>query len=101
MKIIRFTSGFTIEYGIIDGDMIRGLAGAPYGGINLTHNYYRPPDMRVFPPCIPSKIVALGVNYRSHGEEMSHRIPAEPLIFLKPPTAVIGHEDNIIYPPSS
>jgi 2-keto-4-pentenoate hydratase/2-oxohepta-3-ene-1,7-dioic acid hydratase in catechol pathway len=57
--------------------------------------------MRLLAPCTPSKIIALGVNYRSHGEEMSHRIPTEPLIFLKPPTAVIGPEDNIIYPESS
>jgi 2-keto-4-pentenoate hydratase/2-oxohepta-3-ene-1,7-dioic acid hydratase in catechol pathway len=101
MKILRFTNGFTIEYGIIDGDMIQGLAGPPFDGIKLTHNHYRPTDMRLLPPCTPSKIVALGVNYRSHGEEMSHRIPTEPLIFLKPPTAVIGHEDKIVYPPSS
>jgi 2-keto-4-pentenoate hydratase/2-oxohepta-3-ene-1,7-dioic acid hydratase in catechol pathway len=101
MKILRFTNGFNIEFGIIDGDMIQGLAGPPYEGIKLTHNFYRPGDMRVLPPCVPSKIVALGVNYRSHGEEMSHRIPSEPLIFIKPATAVIGHEDKIIYPPSS
>ena len=101
MKIVRFTNGFTIQYGVIDGDMIQGLALPPYEGIRLTNHYYRPTDMRILPPCEPSKIVALGVNYRSHGEEMSHRIPTEPLIFLKPPTAVIGHEDTIIYPPSS
>ena len=101
MKIVRFTNGFTTEYGVIDGDMIQGLATPPFDGIKPTHNYYRPTDMRLLAPCAPSKIVALGVNYRSHGEEMSHRIPAEPLIFLKPPTAVIGHEDKIIYPPSS
>jgi 2-keto-4-pentenoate hydratase/2-oxohepta-3-ene-1,7-dioic acid hydratase in catechol pathway len=81
--------------------MIQGLAGPPYDGIKLTHSFYRPTDTRLLAPCMPSKIVALGVNYRSHGEEMSHRIPSEPLIFLKPPTAVIGHEDKIIYPPSS
>ena len=101
MKILRFTNGFNIEYGIIDGDMIVGLAGPPYEEIKTTHNYYRPTDMRILAPCTPSKIVALGVNYRSHGEEMSHRIPTEPLIFLKPPTAVIGHEDKIVYPKSS
>jgi 2-keto-4-pentenoate hydratase/2-oxohepta-3-ene-1,7-dioic acid hydratase in catechol pathway len=101
MKIVRFTSGFTIKYGIFNGEMIQGLAGEPYESIKLTHNYYRPTDMRLLAPCTPSKIIALGVNYRSHGEEMSHRIPTEPLIFLKPPTAVIGHEDNIIFPKSS
>jgi 2-keto-4-pentenoate hydratase/2-oxohepta-3-ene-1,7-dioic acid hydratase in catechol pathway len=101
MKIVRFTNGFSIEYGIIDGDMIQGLAGTPFEGINLKHNFYRTTDTRILAPCLPSKIIALGVNYRSHGEEMSHSLPDEPLIFLKPPTAVIGHGENIIYPPSS
>ena len=101
VKIVRFTDRFNIEYGIIDGDMIQGLAAPPFEGIRLTNHYYRPTEMRILPPCVPSKIVALGVNYKSHGEEMSHRLPEEPLIFLKPPTAVIGHEDKIIYPPSS
>jgi 2-keto-4-pentenoate hydratase/2-oxohepta-3-ene-1,7-dioic acid hydratase in catechol pathway len=101
MKIVRFSTGFNIHYGVTDGDMITGLTTSPFEGIELTHNYYRPNNMRILAPCLPSKIIALGVNYRSHGEEMSHRIPVEPLIFLKPPTAVIGHEENIVYPPSS
>jgi 2-keto-4-pentenoate hydratase/2-oxohepta-3-ene-1,7-dioic acid hydratase in catechol pathway len=101
MKIVRFDTGFKIQYGISDGDMITGLARPPFEGIELTHNYYRPTGVRLLAPCTPSKIIALGVNYRSHGEEMSHRIPSEPLIFLKPATAVIGHEDNIVYPESS
>jgi 2-keto-4-pentenoate hydratase/2-oxohepta-3-ene-1,7-dioic acid hydratase in catechol pathway len=49
----------------------------------------------------PSKIVALGLNYRNHAEETKNPIPKEPLIFLKPGTAVIGPEDSIVYPPSS
>jgi 2-keto-4-pentenoate hydratase/2-oxohepta-3-ene-1,7-dioic acid hydratase in catechol pathway len=57
--------------------------------------------MRLLSPCLPTKIVALGVNYRSHGEEMKSSLPAEPLIFIKPSTSVIGTEDNIIYPESS
>ncbi len=101
MKIVRFTNGFTTEYGVIDGDMIQALSGSPFESYTITHKFYRPTDVKILPPCLPSKIVALGVNYKSHGEEMSHSIPTEPLIFLKPPTAVIGHEDTIIYPPSS
>jgi 2-keto-4-pentenoate hydratase/2-oxohepta-3-ene-1,7-dioic acid hydratase in catechol pathway len=101
MKIVRFTNGFTTEYGFIDGDMIQALSGSPFESCRPTHKFYRPTDVKILPPSLPSKIVALGVNYKSHGEEMSHRIPTEPLIFLKPPTAVIGHNDTIICPPSS
>ena len=53
------------------------------------------------PPCQPSKIVAIGINYRSHATEFKHDLPDSPLMFLKPGTAVIGPEDNIIYPPLS
>jgi 2-keto-4-pentenoate hydratase/2-oxohepta-3-ene-1,7-dioic acid hydratase in catechol pathway len=101
MKIVRITNGFTTEYGFIDGDMIQALSGSPFESYKSTHKFYRPTDVKILPPCLPSKIVALGVNYKSHGEEMSHNLPSEPLIFIKPPTAVIGHEDTIIYPPSS
>ncbi len=85
----------------MDSEGIRGLAGTPFDGINITNQYHRPSDIRLLAPCTPSKIVALGVNYRSHGEEMSHRIPEEPLIFIKPSTSVIGTEGYIVYPESS
>jgi 2-keto-4-pentenoate hydratase/2-oxohepta-3-ene-1,7-dioic acid hydratase in catechol pathway len=98
---VRFTHGEKAEWGIAYEDVIRGIEGPPYESIQETNRYHRHTDIRLLPPCLPSKVVALGVNYRSHGEEMGHRIPAEPLIFIKPSTSVIGTEDNIIYPESS
>jgi 2-keto-4-pentenoate hydratase/2-oxohepta-3-ene-1,7-dioic acid hydratase in catechol pathway len=101
VKIVRFTHGEKAVYGVTDDEGIRGLAGPPFDGIEFTNQYHRPSDIRLLAPCTPSKIVALGVNYRSHGEEMNHRIPEEPLIFIKPSTSVIGTEDNIVYPEAS
>jgi len=101
MKIVRYTFGKKIEYGILDGKRIQALDGNPYGRIKTTDRYYDSSEVKLLAPCVPSKIVALGVNYQSHGDEMSHRIPAEPLIFIKPSTSVIGPEDNIVYPESS
>jgi len=98
---VRFTHGEKAEYGLMDSEGIRGLAGTPFEGINITNQYHRPGDIRLLAPCTPSKIVALGVNYHSHGEEMSHRIPEEPLMFIKPSTSVIGTEAYIVYPESS
>ncbi|MFN3966250.1 MAG: fumarylacetoacetate hydrolase family protein, partial [Endomicrobiia bacterium] len=46
----------------------------------------------------PSKIIALGLNYIDHAKELNMKIPDEPVIFLKPPSAVIGHLENIVYP---
>lgn len=50
------------------------------------------------PPCQPSKVVCVGFNYRDHAAEMGLELPKEPLLFLKPPTAVIGHGAPIPYP---
>ncbi len=55
-------------------------------------------EVRLLPPTVPSKIVAVGLNYRDHAEELGMSLPEEPLIFLKPPSAVIGPEDHIILP---
>jgi 2-keto-4-pentenoate hydratase/2-oxohepta-3-ene-1,7-dioic acid hydratase in catechol pathway len=101
VKIVRFTHGQKAEYGVLYEDAIKSIEDSPFEAINETHQFHRLGDIRLLPPCVPSKVVALGVNYRSHGEEMNHRIPEEPLIFIKPSTSVIGPEDYIIYPPSS
>jgi 2-keto-4-pentenoate hydratase/2-oxohepta-3-ene-1,7-dioic acid hydratase in catechol pathway len=101
VKIVHFALGRKTAYGILVGDKIRVFTGSPYGRIKTTDVHYNLGDVKLLPPCTPSKVVALGVNYRSHGEEMGHRIPAEPLIFIKPSTSVIGPEDDIVYPESA
>jgi len=50
---------------------------------------------------VPSKIIAVGANYKNHAMEMGRPIPEEPLIFLKPPSAVVGPNDIIVYPKMS
>lgn len=49
----------------------------------------------------PTKIVCVGRNYRDHAKEMGNDVPAEPLIFLKPPSSVIGNGEAIVLPPQS
>jgi len=84
---------------------IRGLRGNPFSQFR-GHSYdarfdgttYERDKVKILAPCLPSKIVALGLNYRSHAEETKLPIPEVPLIFLKPSTAVIGPEEKIILP---
>ncbi len=57
-----------------------------------------PAELRLLPPVEPSKIVAVGLNYRDHAREMRKPLPARPLIFLKPSTAVVGPDDAIVLP---
>ena len=74
------------------------LDGDPFG-------HYRPgkgldPNrMRLLPPVEPTKIVAVGLNYRDHAREMGKALPDEPLLFLKPPSAIIGPDAAIVLPP--
>ncbi len=65
---------------------------------NRTYNLE---NVKILPPVFPSKIVCVGLNYRDHAKELKMELPDEPVIFLKPSTAVIGHLENILYPPSS
>jgi hypothetical protein len=56
---------------------------------------------RLLAPVVPGKIVAVGLNYRDHAREMAHEIPKEPVLFIKPSTAVIGPGEAIRYPSQS
>ncbi len=58
-------------------------------------------EIKVLAPVTPSKIVAVGLNYRDHAREMNKPLPDEPLIFIKPSTAVIGPNDDVVIPPSA
>jgi 2-keto-4-pentenoate hydratase/2-oxohepta-3-ene-1,7-dioic acid hydratase in catechol pathway len=101
MKIIRYTDGKKTGYGIWRETRIESLVSTPYRSLKTTGQHCQFNEVNLLAPCSPSKIVALGLNYRSHAEEFNRPIPTEPLIFLKPSTSVIGPEDNIIRPASS
>ena len=98
MKIIRFSAGKKTGYGILDNETVKVIQGNPFQNIHYSGVVYQLSEVKLLAPSIPSKIVCLGVNYRSHAGEMNSQLPTSPLIFLKPPTAVIGPEDKIIYP---
>jgi len=101
MKIVRFSIGGRIEYGILDGEFIQVIEGEPYQAIKPVNRKYPLSELRLLAPCLPTKIVAMGLNYRKHAEEVKAPIPQNPLIFLKPSTSVIGPDENIIYPQST
>jgi 2-keto-4-pentenoate hydratase/2-oxohepta-3-ene-1,7-dioic acid hydratase in catechol pathway len=98
MKIVRYQDGSVIKWGVMEENMIREMEGDPFGHFHLVSRTKKIEEVRLLSPCLPSKIVALGLNYRDHVEEMKMKLPEEPLIFLKPSTCVIGSGDGIIYP---
>jgi 2-keto-4-pentenoate hydratase/2-oxohepta-3-ene-1,7-dioic acid hydratase in catechol pathway len=98
MRIVRFSTGRHLKYGILHNNNIQLLHGSPFRKIQLLDKNYKLSEVRLLAPCQPSKIVAIGINYHSHAIEFKHDLPENPLMFLKPSTAIIGPEDDIIYP---
>ena len=80
---------------------MRQLAGNPFGKLKIAGIQFAADEIKLLAPCRPSKIVAIGLNYHSHAAELGYDLPRTPLIFLKPPSAVIGPVDCIVYPPLS
>lgn len=114
MRIVRFTTGEEPSYGVLTGDLddygqpaedavVVGLAGDPlYVGIKLLEKEYRLDEVRLLAPVLPrSKVVGIGRNYAAHAAELGNDVPAEPLMFLKPNTSVVGPGDAIQYPRQS
>lgn len=101
MKIARFSTDGAPRYGIVDDDELVVLTGDPmYHGYDTTGERVPLKDAKILAPVIPrSKVVCVGMNYAAHAKEMGHDALANPLIFLKPNTAVVGPGDPIIIPP--
>lgn len=89
-------------YGLLQLDhQVDLLDAAPWLGGQFTGLALKDGDYRLLAPCLPSKIVAVGRNYPAHAAELGNTVPPEPLIFLKPPTAIASDNQDIIYPPQS
>ena len=96
MKIARFSTDGTPRYGIVDDDELVVLSGDPmYHGYDTTGERVPLKDAKILAPVIPrSKVVCVGMNYAAHAKEMGHDALPNPLIFLKPNTAVVGPGDG-------
>lgn len=88
-------------YGVITGDKIELIAGLPWPDISDPVAALNLADVKILAPVIPSKVVCVGKNYADHAKEMGGEVPAEPVIFIKPNTTVIGEGDYIVLPPQS
>ena len=73
----------------------------PFGPIRFSGDRWALEDVRLLSPILPSKVVCVGRNYAAHAAELGNEVPSQPLIFLKPSTAVIGDGDVIRLPEDS
>ena len=86
------------RFGLIEADSVRELSGDLFTSWSLTGRVWPLDNVRLLPPVTPSKIVCIGRNYHEHAAELNNPIPKEPLIFLKPPSAIIGPDEPIVAP---
>jgi 2-keto-4-pentenoate hydratase/2-oxohepta-3-ene-1,7-dioic acid hydratase in catechol pathway len=101
VRIARFSHDGDVAFGVVEGDEIAELASHPFGPVAFSGNRLPVTAVRLLAPVLPSKVVAIGKNYAEHASEMGGDLPEQPLIFLKPSTAVVGPGDDIAFPPSS
>ncbi len=109
MRIVRFAHSSGMSFGVVEGEPGAGpqaltvaeIDGHPFGRLRFTSQRWALADVRLLSPILPSKVVCVGRNYADHAAEHDVEVPAEPLIFLKPSTSVIGPGDAIRLPPQS
>jgi 2-keto-4-pentenoate hydratase/2-oxohepta-3-ene-1,7-dioic acid hydratase in catechol pathway len=88
-------------WGIVEDGFVHRLEGSPWDEPRKGHRLSDVSSARLLAPCEPTKIVCIGLNYQAHAAESGQVVPDEPLMFLKPPTAVIGPGDDVLWAPGS
>src|SRR5215475_3613450 len=108
MKFCRFVpksagiaSRVLPAYGLLDGETIHKISAAPWREWSRENVTLGLREARLLAPVEPFKIVCVGRNYAAHAKEMGNELPKEPLIFLKPPSSIIGPEEPIVLTPYS
>jgi 2-keto-4-pentenoate hydratase/2-oxohepta-3-ene-1,7-dioic acid hydratase in catechol pathway len=112
VRIARFASGSEVAYGIVEdqgngasggqGAVVAELHGHPFGtdpgSLRFTGARYPVAEVRLLAPVLPSKVIAVDGNYPGAPDEEADQGSAEPVLFLKPSTSVVGPQDPIAYP---
>jgi 2-keto-4-pentenoate hydratase/2-oxohepta-3-ene-1,7-dioic acid hydratase in catechol pathway len=95
-KYVRYEHRGNISYGILDGDAISPVSGDPFSGGAQTSAKIELAEVRLLWPCEPSKILAVGLNYKSHlGDRPA---PVRPELFWKPTSCLLEPSGKIVFP---
>lgn len=101
-RYVRYSAAGPIHYGVEQGDRILELDAAPWDAGEKTGTSVARNAVTLLAPAEPSKVIAVGYNYLSHREEMTHEesrpIPEHPPLFLKLPTSITGPDTDVVYP---
>ena len=102
MRIIRFKNkNEEVQFGWIYQEKVGVIQGDPFGEYRRFEPTMLLSDLELLLPCQPSKIIAVGRNYAEHAAEMNNEVPAYPLLFMKPPSALITNGEPILLPGQS
>jgi 2-keto-4-pentenoate hydratase/2-oxohepta-3-ene-1,7-dioic acid hydratase in catechol pathway len=101
MRVVRVWVDGLEVHGVVVGDEVRLLAQPPFSGVEYRGDTVQFNPNALLAPVLPSKVVCVGKNYADHAAEMGGEVPAEPVIFLKPPTSVVAPGAPIILPSQS
>ena len=101
MRTCRFSRAGQERYGVVEGNAVRALTAAPWEG-GLPEGARHPfSEVTLLAPVRPTKVVCVGRNYRAHARELGNEVPKEPLLFIKPSTAILGPMEEIRIPDAS
>jgi 2-keto-4-pentenoate hydratase/2-oxohepta-3-ene-1,7-dioic acid hydratase in catechol pathway len=98
MRIYRYKHQGKVRTGMLEENMLFPIRGSLFRKFTVEDKGVSLGSVLLLPPVLPGKIVAVGRNYRDHAAERGKPVPKRPLLFLKPPSAVIGPHDSILYP---
>ena len=95
-KYVRYSTADIISFGILEGDTIKELDGNIFERAQPTGKTVNLSEVKLLAPCVPSKVIAVGLNYKSHVADR----PTKPYpgLFWKPPSCIIGPGDDIVFP---
>ena len=99
MRIVRYQGADGPAWGVGQGDRVLSAAGTPFVDLVPGDDAIgKLADLELLAPADPSKIICVGRNYRDHAAEFANPVPDQPLLFMKPPSSVIGPGGAIEYP---
>lgn len=102
MRFVRYQKrNDPVRFGWVYENMVGEVEGTPLGEFRRLEATLPLESVKLLSPILPGKIICVGRNYAAHAKEHNAEIPDVPLLFLKPPSSVIGHEQTILLPPQS
>lgn len=102
MRIVRFTGDDgTPQWGVLEGEDVHAASGTPFVDLVKGDRVGSLSEVQLLAPVEPKTIMCVGRNYKAHAEEFGNEVPPAPILFMKPPSAVVGPGGEVLYPSAS